>query len=667
MLRKLMGSFLLNDRNVGMAYTSSLVNLSCSPIRPFGLRGVALLLVAASALGAGAARVSAGDAPGEWRGWRGDGSGVSTEDAAPLYWDSENGVAWRSRIAGEGNSSPIVWRDRVFLTASAEEGLTRLIICLDATTGETLWRTKVDGEQTSTYPRSGRASPTPVTDGQRVYAFFDSPGLVAVDFDGQVKWVKNLGPFNSAYNMAGSPVVCGDLVVVSCDHSGPSFIVAFDRVTGAERWRTKRDGGMHYATPLVLTHDGRKQIVVNAQTIVSYDAATGERLWWCRGMKHATTPTPVYHDGLVYATCGRNGPSLAIDPGGRGDVTDTHVRMHLSSGGPYVPSPLIVDGLLAIPGDNGRLRFADLNGEVVLTYLVPAKIRKFTASPVLCAGKIYWPDESGRTHVLTVSGLRGEKPMVEEVASNPLDETCLASPAVAGGCLYIRTAKNLYCIVGGEAKYALPPPVDLPDDFAALEALYDAQPKGEFDDTDLRIAMVVKAATFDSDEAIQLLAQAAHQDKHWDVCEEAIRALGRYGDRATPALLTMFVGGQPFLKTVAAEHLARIKPAAAAQTLIDAARSEQTQVRIGCIKALGRIAAAHEDVAGAIAAALVELTADGEGVVRRAAISALAAAADQLGTYRSAAVAAVQGRVDDANTLVAQAAKKALQGPLRDR
>ena len=612
------------------------------------------------ALGAAwwAAAVAAGPI---WPGWRGDGSGRSDEADVPRYWDREKGIAWRVRLPGEGNSSPVVWHDRVFLTASAEDGLTRLILCFDAESGRSLWQVKINGDRTKTHPKAGRAAATPVSDGERVYAYFDSPGLVAADHNGSVLWTRHLGPFKNPYNMAGSPVLCDDLIVQNCDHRGASFIAAFDRTTGAERWRTGRQGGLHYATPLVITHEGVRQIVVNGETIVSYDARTGTPLWSCRGMKHATTPTALYHDGLVYVTCGRNGPSMAIDPGGRGDVTETHVRMHISSGGPYVPSPLILDNLFVLPGDNGRLLFADLEGRIVYRYQVPADTRKFTASPVLGGGFIYWPDDSGRTHVLRVAGLRSQRPAVEAIAANPLAEPISASPAVASARLYLRTAKHLYCVAGGEARTALPQPPELPDNPAALSSLYDAEPKGEFDNTNLRLAIVVKAATFDDQAAIDLLAAAALEDGHWDVGEEAIRALGRYGERAVPVLLRMFDRQQPFLKTIAAAHLAAIKPVEATDTLVAHAHADQLQVRIGCIRALGEIAAAHPDAAPAIIPAFIRLAGDDEGLVRRAAVDGLARLPHGPGTVPSAVLTTLRRALRDSNPLVVKAAARALQ------
>ena len=602
-----------------------------------------------------------------WPGWRGDGSAIAVAENAPIAWDAENGIAWKTHIAGEGNSSPIIWEDRAFLTASTEGGLTRLIICLDAHSGDILWQTQLEADQTSTYPKSGRASSTPVTDGTYVYAFFDSPGLVVVDFDGNIKWIKELGPFSNPYNMAASPTLYKDMVIMSCDHSGPSFIAAFDKETSQQRWRTDRKGGTHYSSPIVFEHEGVTQIVVSGEPIVGYNADTGEELWQFHGMKHAVTPTAIYKNNLLYATCGRNGPSVVLDPAGRGDITNTHLKMHLSSGGPYVPSPLVMDDIFVIPGDNGRMMFADLDGNVLARHRVRAKVRKFTSSPLLCAGHIYWQDETGRTHVVRATGFDGEKPTIEDVASNPLDETCLASPAFAHGRLYIRTAKHLFSIAGGDVKLESPDVVELPDDFDELKKLYDAQPKAELDDTNLRISMIQKLASFDTDEAVELLGHVAASGEHWDVTEEAIRLMGDYGQRAVPTLIDMFKPGrQPFLKTVAADHLANLKAPEATDTLITAARSEQVHVRVGCIKALASIGVAHQDVAGRINTTMVDLCFAADGVVRHAATEALGWLAPTAGPYRAVMVAALRRRLADSHALTADAAKMAIERLYRE-
>ena len=245
---------------------------------------------------------------------------------------------------------------------------------------------------------------------------------------------------------------------MNCDHDGQSFIVAVDRATGQEKWRTLRTAKSQYATPILIEHKGLSQIVVNGELIVSYDAAGGQELWTCRGMKKApdvVVPTPLYRNGLVYFTCGRNGPTMAVDPGGAGDVTDTHMRMYVPTGGSYVPSPLFYPTLL-LPNDDGLLRFLDEKGKAIVTHKLAGR---FTSSPVGAEGRMYWAAENGDTFVVDVS--QAAQGSVRFLGVNHLGESCLASPAVAGGRIYIRTSKHLFCIGNLGAKrpsQARPPP-----------------------------------------------------------------------------------------------------------------------------------------------------------------------------------------------------------------
>ncbi len=174
-------------------------------------------------------------------------------------------------------------------------GKQRWVLCLDAADGHLLWQKSFAvTEVAPTYPKTGYAAPTPVTDGQRVYAFFDAPGLVALDMDGNVLWTRALGPFKAVYNMGNSPVLCEGKVIICCDHSGDSFIAAFDQVTGEQCWRTPRKQDIQFSTPLIITVAGKKQIVVNAKTVVAYDPATGKELWSCRGMMDTVVPSAVF-------------------------------------------------------------------------------------------------------------------------------------------------------------------------------------------------------------------------------------------------------------------------------------------------------------------------------------------------------------------------------------
>lgn len=605
---------------------------------------------------AGCVLVVASAGHANWPGWRGDGSGTTEHRNLPLHWDDEVGVAWKTLIPGEGNGSPVIWGDRLFVTASVEGGQTRLVLALDVKTGNILWQTPLASSPTKTYPRAGHAAATPVADARRIYAFFDTPGLVALTHDGDVVWQVSLGPFSNPYNMASSPILVGDMVVMKCDHQGPSFITAVSRSDGTPRWRTEREGGLHYATPLAIHHQEAWQIVVNAEPIVAYDAISGAALWSCRGMKHATTPSPLYRDGLVYATCGRNGPTVAIDPSGRGDVTNTHVRMHVTSGGPYVPSPVMLHQVLIIPGDDGRITAIDGKGRRRFRHRLRGR---FTASPVVSGRRLYWTDEKACTHVLELRD-RNDSEQVHELATLAVNalvpESCYASPAIAAGRYFIRTRKHLYCVVGGATRLAASPTADLPGDFDALRSRYRAEPASEHDNTMIRLEIVEKLAGVRHPEVVDFLVEIIDRDGHWDVTEAALRELGRHGQAAESALIAMFDRSQPFYKTVAAEHLAALTPVGAIPVLTRSALKDSRQVRVASVEALGRIAEAHRDRADEIARTMITLLEDPIGLVRHAAVVALKMAADGLVDLRPAVVEALTAACDDANPLVAEEA-----------
>ena len=195
------------------------------------------LVVLASVIGTVAADDPIG--AGNWPAWRRDGTGVSDEKNLPVEWSETANVAWRTPLPGEGNSSPIIWGNRVILTAALDEGAKRLVICLDAQSGKILWKTEIPrDEKTLLYPKTGFAAPTPTTDGKRIFAFFDSPGLVALDMEGRVVWKHALGPFKAPYNFGTSPVLYKDRVIQSCDFKGTAFIAALRPAAPVTRMRT---------------------------------------------------------------------------------------------------------------------------------------------------------------------------------------------------------------------------------------------------------------------------------------------------------------------------------------------------------------------------------------------------------------------------------------------
>jgi outer membrane protein assembly factor BamB len=597
-----------------------------------------------------------------WPGWRGDGSGESHEQNPPLYWSVDAGIVWKTPLPGEGNSSPIVWGDHVFLTASMNGGTNRMVLCLDRNDGHVIWRRDLLAAQApEAHVKNGYASPTPVTDGESVYAFFDSPGLIALDMDGKPLWTRDLGPFKNSYNMAASPVLCGDLVVQCCDQDQGSFLAAFDRKTGDERWRTPRPKmSRQFATPLMITVDGRPQIVVNGETVIAYNPSDGKEIWSCRGMRPNVTPSAVWDGRLVYAVSGRNGPALAIDPRGAGDVTETHVRMQVSSGGPYVPSPLALPAGLLLPGDDGKLRLIGADGAVRSELRVPGH---YSASPTACGDVLYWPSEKGQVAVVRIAG-DAKAPKLDLMTINDAGGACMASIAIADRKLFLRTDKALLCI-GGADKSAKVDAPELPGTFGELKKLFADHPATDGADAALRIAIVEKLGAMKEAESVSFLQTAALKDPQWDVGEAAAKSLAGIGRPAIPALIALMgaVDWQPYLKTIAAEALGQLEVAEAVPALLKGAGDRNLLVRLPSLQALGRIAAANTAEAGKIMPVLTAALAHSEGTVRKTAVEALArnGGAFAPGAGREALIQKLTGVAKDKNPLVAQAATAALE------
>jgi len=597
-----------------------------------------------------------------WPSWRGDGSGISRERNPPLYWSLNAGVAWKTELPGSGNSSPVVWGERVFLTAATDAGTNRHVICLDRNNGKFLWKRDLPATRTpETHVKNGYASATAATDGERVYAFFDSPGLVALDLDGKPLWTRDLGPFKNSYNVASSPILCGDLVIECCDQETGAFIVAFDKRTGAERWRTPRTNtSMQFSTPVPVAVDGKTQLVVNGNTVLAYDPADGKAIWSCRGMRPNVTPSAVAHGDVVYAASGRNGPAMAIDPRGTGDVTETHVRMQISSGGPYIPSPLAFPDGLLLPGDDGRLRLIGREGKILCELGVQGH---FTASPVSANNVIYWPNEKGQVAVIRLAG-EANAPRLEHVAVNHVGSACLASIAIAGRKLFVRTDKALLCITGTTRPDAPTAVAELPGTLTELRTLYAQHPATDGADAAMRIAVVERLGTMTNEESIALLTHAALKDPQWDVGEAAAKSLATIGRPAIPALIALMgaVDWQPYLKTIAADTLGQLAATEAVPALQKASRDNNMLVREPSVSALGKIAAADPKLGAGILPTLQAGLADREGAVRKAAAVALARyAVVATDVEREAIVVKLTTVAADKNPLVAQAAADALK------
>jgi len=386
-----------------------------------------------------------------WPRWRGPtGQGLGEGDYPDTWSDTQN-VLWKVEVPGRGNSSPIIWKDRIFLTAAHDKGGKRSILCLERDGGKLLWEAFCPaGDIESTQNKNGFASGTPATDGERVYAYFGNFGLLCVDFDGKQVWHKSFGSMDAYHGTSCSPLLYRDRVIVFQDHRSAtgSFIVALDKRTGEPIWKTPRTEKVGWGSPLAIRVNGKDQIVVSSQQrVYSYDPETGKVIWTCNGNLYEVTPTPVVGHGMVFCCSGRRGPTLAIDPTGTGDVTKSHLNWQVTTGSPFIPSPLIygdyiymVNDILSIitcyEAKTGKMMWKDRAGAEVK--------HGFSASPVGVNGKVFFTNDNGETYVLAAG------PEYKLLHINRLNAQTLASPALLDGCWYFRTDTHLLCI--GKAK-----------------------------------------------------------------------------------------------------------------------------------------------------------------------------------------------------------------------
>ncbi len=439
------------------------------------------LLVALSALGLPLLLASAGADPApatsdRWPAWRGvDGQGIADGAGIPLEWTATKNVLWKTALPGRGHSSPVVWGDRLFLTTAIEgevvpgakaiphvlEGQPFVhpdamgadrhhqfkVLSLDARDGRVLWeRTAWEGTPVDSRHKKGSfASPTTVTDGERVFAYFGTEGLYAYDYDGELLWSFDPGLIGTLGVGTGtSPILYGDLVILLCDEEEAkrSFIVGLDRKTGKEVWRTARPVEVTFATPVVVSTGTRDELVTSGvELIVAYDPATGRELWRMRGLESNAVTTPLVGDDVVVFSSGYPSKiSIAVKPGGQGDITDSaQILWTYEKGSAYVPSPILYDGFVYLLTDRGRLSCLDAQtGEV--RYEGGRLGASFMASPVAVDGHLLLMSEEGDTYVVKAG------PAFEIVGQNPLDEPVGASAALAGGRIYIRGQKHLFAI-----------------------------------------------------------------------------------------------------------------------------------------------------------------------------------------------------------------------------
>ena len=419
-----------------------------------GIVIAALLLASGGHLLSRAGEVRMIEVTGEgakfWPRWRGpSGQGLVAPGNYTNWWSSTSKIKWRTQIPGTGNSSPIVWGDRIYLTSSQENGARLALLAFNRTDGRRVWEAVVPQQGVEyVHPKNGYASATPVTDGRLIYASFGRHGLVAFDLNGKIVWHRRFGAIDNYHGPAGSPVLYKDRLFLYQDHNGSAaqraFVAAFDAQTGKTLWETPRAETVGWGTPVVISTGTRDELIVNSQRrVAAYDPATGKELWTVRGMTYEVIPTPVVGEDLVIASSGRAGPTFAIRPGGSGDVTSTHVAWSTQRGSPFVPSGVVHEGLLYLINDMQSILTVQDARTGTLVYqsrLGVAQREGFSASPVIVNGELFFTNDDGETFVVKA----GRE--FKLLHTNTLGERTLASPALVDGVWYWRTASNLIAI-----------------------------------------------------------------------------------------------------------------------------------------------------------------------------------------------------------------------------
>jgi len=420
-----------------------------------------------------------------WPAFRGPmGSGILDGANAPVKWDAEKGVniAWKTPIPGLSVSSPVVWGDKVFVVTSISSdpksefrhGLYGdvapakdvsehqwRVYGLDLKTGKILWDQLAHKgiPKTKRHPKASFSSPTPVTDGNVVIAWFGSEGLYAYDMNGKPLWKKDLGLIDAGWffdpdfqwGAGSSPMIYKNMVIIQSDQQKGSFLAAFDTKTGKQIWRVDRDEIPGWATPVVHEMNGKAQLITNSvKYIRGHDPMTGKQLWQLGGNSEITVTTPVAGEGLIFVANGYPPiqPIYAIKWSATGDITlqgealkNEHIEWSTKRGGPYMPTPLLYNGLLYICSNSGILTaYQAKTGERLYQERIAGKGGAFSGSPVASDGKLYFPSEDGEVHVVKAG------PKYETLSSNPMGEVIMSTPAITRGMVVVRGMKHVFGI-----------------------------------------------------------------------------------------------------------------------------------------------------------------------------------------------------------------------------
>lgn len=386
-----------------------------------------------------------------WPRFRGpDGFGNSADKTAPVEWAGDD-VAWIKKLPASGHSSPVIWGDRIFLTGTSgnRSNPTRHVFCIDRRSQRILWDHKIQGGPgEKLHEMNSWATPSCATDGKVVVAFFGPAGLHCLNFDdGRPKWNLDLGSFPGSWGVGASPVIVNDMVIQNCDAVGNSFLIAVNRETGKEIWKTKRRdkprGG--WSTPVLVESKTQTELVLNGEFgVQAYEPKTGKELWFCKAFNGRGSPCPVFANGLLYVVNGKAGDVYAVKPGGKGDVTQSHMAWHAPRGGGRdLPSPGLVDDTVVVIGMKGiATGYNAQNGKVLWKERLGGN---YSASPVVIGNRLYALAENGVVTVLE-SKDKAARVVAKNRIESPVGEAFRSSMAVSDGQIFLRSNSRLYCI-----------------------------------------------------------------------------------------------------------------------------------------------------------------------------------------------------------------------------
>lgn len=392
-----------------------------------------------------------------WPQWRGPSlNGVSNEKNLPVKWTAEENVAWKVAMPGLSGSTPIIWRDRIFLNLA--EGDELFLWCVDKTKGTVLWK-KPLGSGNVKMRKHNMSSPSPVTDGRNVYVMTGTGILKGFDFNGKELWSRDIqkeyGAFGLNWGYASSPLLFEDSLYVQVLHGmktdDPSYVMRIDKKNGKTLWKVDRptaairESPDSYTTPALLRYGKTTEIVITGgDCVTGHEPATGKELWRANGLNPENNPSyrivasPIIFNEIIYVPT-RVKPLLALKAGGRGDVTSSHV-LWSTVNGPDVPTPVTDGKYFYVVKDNGVMYCFDAKTGAEVYGQQRLKAGTYSGSPVLADGKIYVTNEDGVTTVVAAG------PKFEVLAENSLNDYCLSSPAISDGRIYIKTSQNLYAI-----------------------------------------------------------------------------------------------------------------------------------------------------------------------------------------------------------------------------